>query len=106
MIATYEEGPANAPNSFDLTVEFLNGDYYNFVLRSTAPTITGFDLINTVATLTPGMTVHQVGPSQFGYYIDKITIATDTDTGFNSNYWSYWNGTASNPITWSSSQIG
>lgn len=103
LISTTLEGPANAPYSYNLTVQFLDGNYYNFILRSTQATITGYDLLNTVASLTPGMTVAQVGPSAFGYYVNGITIGTDNNPGYDSttgNYWAYWNGTAANPVQW------
>lgn len=109
LISTTQEGPANAPYSYDLTVQFLNGNYYNFILRSTQSTITGYDLLNTVASLTPGMTVNQVGPSAFGYYVNGITIGTDNNPGYNSTtgtYWSYWNGAATNPVQWTSAPNG
>ena len=107
LISTTLEGPANAPYSYNLTVQFLNDDYYNFILRSTQPTITGYDLLNTVASLTPGMSVAQVGPSAFGYYVNGITIGSDTNSGFtNNSYWTYWNGTATNPVQWTSAPNG
>ena len=104
LISAVTEGPANAPYTYNLTVEFPDSDYYNFVLRSTQATMTGYDFINTVASLTPGMTVAQVGPSAYGYYINGITIGNDTNSGFaNNDYWAYWNGTGNNPVQWTSS---
>ena len=106
LISTTLEGPASAPYSYNLTIQFLNGNYYDFILRSTQATITGENLINTVASLTPGMTVSQ-SMFSFGDAVNGITIGSDTNTGFtNNSFWSYWNGTATKPVVWTSSQTG
>ncbi len=107
LISTTLVGPASAPYSYNMTIQFLNGNYYNFILRSTQATITGYDFLNTVQSLTPGMTVNQVGPSAFGYYVNGITIGSDANSGFaNNSYWTYWNGTATNPVQWASAPMG
>lgn len=108
MISTVVVGPANAPYTYNLTVEFTNSDYYNFVLRSTAPTLMGDTFINTVASYPEAhMTVDQQFFSGLGYYVNGITVGNDTASGYNSatgQFWAYWNGTATTPVQWTSPQ--
>ncbi len=109
LIASVTEGPANAPYSYNLTIEFGNSDYYNFVLRSSQASYTGLDFINTVALLSSGpttITLSQVN-SAYGYYLNAITIGGDTNSGFvNNSYWAYWNGIATNPVQWTYASVG
>ena len=109
MISTVTEGPANAPYVYAVTLEFKNGDYYDYTLRSTQTTLSGLNLLNTVAALSSGsttLTLNQVN-SSFGYYLNGVTIGSDTNSGFaNNSYWTYWNGTGNNPVQWTYAASG
>ena len=107
LISSVVEGPATGMYSYNLTVEFQNSDYYDFTLRSDQATLSGYDLLNTVTSLTPGMAVDQVGPSAYGYYVNGITIGSDNNPGYNADtgaYWSYWTGSPTNPVQWNFSE--
>ena len=100
LISAVTEGPTGAPYFYNLTVEFSNGNYYDFSLRSTSSSITGEALLDTVAADTPGMSVQQTSFS-FGDAVNGITIGTDTNSGFvNNSFWNYWNGSATPTVQW------
>ena len=105
LISAVTEGPANAPYFYNLTVQFSNGNYYDFSLRSTLSTISGEVLLNTVASNTPGMSVQQHVYS-FGDAVDAITIGTDTGSGFGNSFWNYWHGTATPSVQWAYADDG
>ncbi len=110
LISTVVEGPANAPNAYNLTIEFGNGNYYNFILRSTQASYTGYDFINAVAALSSGatkITLDQRDGGSLGFYLNGITVGNDTNSGFvNNSYWAYWLGSATTPVQWTSSGTG
>ena len=100
LISSTTVGPTNAPNLYYLSLEFANGNYYNYTLRSTAATLTGFDFINTVDSLVANLTVTQTTYS-FGSAVTGITIGSDANSGFvNNSYWTYWNSATANPAQW------
>ena len=107
LISSVTVGPATAPYMYNLTVEFANSDYYIFVLRSTATSLTGDVLIDTVASYpAANMTVDQQSFS-FGDYVNGITVGSDAASGYNGTtgqFWAYWNGTATTPVQWTSPQ--
>ena len=105
LISTVVVGDSAAPYTYNLTVEFANSNYYNFVLRSTATSLTGENFINTVASYPAAhLTVVQQSFS-FGDYVNGITVGNDTSGGYDSTtgqFWAYWNGTATDPVQWTS----
>ena len=113
LISSVTVGPDTAPYTYNLTVEFANSNYYDFVLRSTATSLTGEALINTVASYpAANMTLFQQAFS-FGSAVNRITIGSDTagsDTsagGYDpatGRFWAYWNGSATVPVQWTSPQ--
>ena len=108
LISTVTLGPDTAPYAYNLTVEFANSDCYNFVLRSTATSLTGETLINTVAADPAAhLTVEQQFFSGLGSFVNGITAGTDAASGYNATtgqFWAYWNGTATTPVQWTSPQ--
>ena len=110
LIGSLTEGAATLPYTYDLTIQFDNGHYYDFTLNSSTASYTGTAFINTVSAGSQGtafvLSVAQATAS-FGNYITGISVNTDTNSGFaNNDYWAYWNGSATNPVQWTYSQVG
>ncbi len=111
LLGSLTEGSPSLPNTYYLTVQFANGHYYDFTLYTSVASFNGTDFINTVAAGSQGtslvLTLDQELYGGTSTYLNGASVNTDTNSGFENNgYWAYWNGSASDPVQWSFSQVG